>query len=199
MRYKLEPLENLVDQFERLPGIGRKTAQRLAFYVLNQDIDYANDFSNAILDAKKKIKKCIKCHNLTDEEICNICRDEKRDKTTICVVEDAKDVTAFERTEEYNGLYHILNGLISPMNGIGVEELSIKELLIRVSDGVIAEVIMATNPTIEGEATSMYISKLLKPFEIKVTRLAYGIPVGGNLEFADEVTLFKALEGRTVI
>ncbi|MGL5973341.1 MAG: recombination mediator RecR [Oscillospiraceae bacterium] len=199
MRYKLEPLENLVDQFERLPGIGRKTAQRLAFFVLNEKNKYAENFSKAIIDAKKTIRKCIKCQNLTDKEICFICEDEKRDKTVICVVEDAKDVSAFERTGEYNGLYHILNGLISPMNGVGVEELSIKDLLIRVSEMDIKEIIMATNPTIEGEATSMYISRILKPFEVKVTRLAYGIPVGGNLEFADEVTLFKALEGRSII
>lgn len=199
MKYKLEPLENLVDQFERLPGIGRKTAQRLAFYLINEDSSYAENFSNAILNAKKNIRQCSKCHNLTDDDVCSICKDDKRDKQVICVVENAKDVNAFERTGEYNGLYHILNGLISPMNGIGIENLTIKELLVRVSDENILEVIMATNPTIEGEATSMYISKLLKPFEIKVTRLAYGIPVGGNLEFADEITLFKALEGRSVI
>lgn len=199
MAYSVAPLEKLVNQFERLPGIGKKTAQKLAFHVLSLPKDRALEFANAIMDAQNQIKKCKVCQTLTDGEICTVCSDERRDKSTICVVEDSKDVIAFERTKEYHGLYHVLHGLISPMDGIGPDELTIKELLARTSDGVVKEVIMATNPTVEGEATAMYISKLLKPMGIKVTRLAYGIPVGGNLEYADEVTLYRALEGRSEI
>ena len=197
MAYGVLPLTKLIEQFERLPGIGRKTAQRLAFYVLNLPKQDAKDFAQAILNAHEKIKKCKVCQNLTDEELCPICKDKGRDETTICVVEDPRDVIAFERTREYKGLYHVLHGLISPMDGIGPEQIYIKELLVRLGSGKVREVIMATNPTVEGEATAMYISKLVKPLDIKVTRLAYGIPVGGNLEYADEVTLYRALEGRS--
>ncbi len=199
MAYSVAPLERLVNQFERLPGIGKKTAQKLAFHVLSLPKEQALEFANAIIEAHNKIKKCSICQTLTDTEICSVCGDDHRDKSTICVVEDPKDLIAFERTKEYHGLYHVLHGLISPMDGIGPDELSIKELISRMSDGAVKEVIMATNPTVEGEATAMYISKLLKPMGIKVTRLAYGIPVGGNLEYADEVTLYRALEGRSEI
>ena len=199
MKYSIAQLDRLVEQFEKLPGIGSKTAQRLAYFVLNQDKSYAEKFSKSMLEAVDLIKKCSCCHNLTDQNICSICQNESRDKNVICVVEDSKDVMAFERTGEYFGVYHVLNGLISPMNGISVDQLYIKELLNRVCDADIKEIIMATSPTLEGEATALYLSKLLKPFEVKVTRLASGIPVGGNLEFADEVTLYKALEGRNEI
>lgn len=199
MEFTVTPLEELVERFETLPGIGKKTAQRLAFYVLSQDKEYGDNFANAITNAQEKIKRCPVCQNLTDGDLCHICADKKRDQSIICVVEDTKDLMAFERTGEYNGLYHVLGGLISPMDGIGIEQLYIGELLKRVADGEVKEVIMATNPTLEGEATAMYISKLLKPLDIKVTRLAYGIPVGGNLEYADEVTLYKALENRSEI
>lgn len=182
-----------------LPGIGRKSAQRLAFHVLNMPKERAEDFARCILEAREKIHKCAVCQNLTDEELCPICRDESRDHTTICVVENSQDVLAFERTREYKGVYHVLGGLISPMDGIGPDQLALKELLRRVAEGEVREVIMATNPTVEGEATAMYIARLLKPMGIKVSRLAYGIPVGGNLEYADETTLFRALQGRSEI
>lgn len=190
---------NLVEQFERLPGIGKKSAQRLAFHVLNMPKEKAKKFADAIMEAQEKIHKCTVCQNLTDQEQCQICSDPQRDRSTICVVEDPRDVLAIERTKEYNGLYHVLHGLISPMNGIGPDQLSVKELMSRMGDGVVKEVIMATNPTVEGEATAMYLARLLKPMGIKVTRLAYGIPVGGNLEYADEVTLYRAIEGRSEI
>lgn len=193
------PLVRLIEQFERLPGIGRKTAQRLAFHLLDQSYARAEEFANAILDAHQKIKKCRTCQNLTDSELCPICARRDRDTATICVVEDPRDILAFERTREYNGLYHVLHGLISPMEGIGPDQIAIKELMARLSDSQIDEVIMATNPTIEGEATASYISRLLRPLGIKVTRLAYGIPVGSSLEYADEVTLYRALEGRREI
>lgn len=199
MAYNVLPLTKLVEQFERLPGIGRKTAQRLAFYVLRLPAEEARAFANAIVEAQEKIKKCARCQSFTDAELCPVCQDPGRDKTTVCVVEDPRDVIAFERTREYHGVYHVLHGLISPMDGIGPEQLYIKELLARVSAEGIKEVIMATNPTVEGEATSMYIAKLLKPLGVRVTRLAYGIPMGGNLEYADEVTLYRALEGRNEI
>lgn len=199
MAYNVLPLTRLVEQFERLPGIGRKTAQRLAFHMLGLPKEKAEEFANAILDAHRLIKKCAVCQNLTDQELCAVCSDGKRDRSVICVVEDPRDVVAFERTREYNGLYHVLHGLISPMEGIGPDQLYIKELLARLSDGSVKEVIMATNPTVEGEATAMYLARLLKPMGLKVTRLAYGIPVGGNLEYADEVTLYRALEGRSEI
>lgn len=196
MGYNVLPLTRLVEQFERLPGIGRKSAQRLAFYLLNQPPERAEEFSRALLEARRTIRRCGVCQNLTDAELCPICQDAGRDRTVICTVEDPRDVIAFERTREYKGLYHVLHGLISPMDGIGPEQLYIKELLARLSSGEVKEVIMAQNPTVEGEATAMYLARLIKPMGIKVTRLAYGIPVGGSLEFADDVTLYRALEGR---
>ena len=193
------PLVRLIEQFERLPGVGKKSAQRLAFYVLNLPKEKAEEFAASILEAKEKIHKCGACHNLTENELCPICEDSSRDKSLVCVVEDPRDILAFERTKEYGGLYHVLHGLISPMDGVGPEQLHIKELIARVSKGELKEAIMATNPTVEGEATAAYLAKLLKPLGIKVTRLAYGIPVGGNLEYADEITLYRALEGRSEI
>lgn len=190
------PLIKLIEQFERLPGVGKKSAQRLAFYVLNLPKEKAAAFADAIIEAKEKIHKCEICQNLTDLELCPICKDESRDRSVVCVVEDPRDILAFERTREYKGMYHVLHGLISPMDGVGPEQLHIKELIARAGNGEITEAIMATNPTVEGEATAAYLAKLLKPLEIKVTRLAYGIPVGGNLEYADEITLYRALEGR---
>ena len=199
MKYFAPPVEKLIEQFERLPGIGYKTAQRLAFFVLDLPKDQAEEFAKAILDAKQTVHTCKVCQNLTDGEICSICSDPMRDKGLICVVTDPKDVVALERTREYKGLYHVLHGVISPLNGIGPDQLRIKELLQRVADEDIREVIMATNPDTEGEATAMYLSRLLKPFGVAVTRLAYGVPVGGHLEYADEVTLTRALAGRTQI
>lgn len=190
-------LEALVEQFARLPGIGKKSAQRLAFFVLGLSDDSANDFAQAILNAKHAIALCPVCQSFTEGDgLCPICRSSKRDDTTICVVADPKDVNAMERSREYNGRYHVLHGVISPMNHVGPDDLHVKELLERVAAGNIQEVIMATNPTTEGEATAMYLSRLLKPFGVKVTRLAYGVPVGGQLEFADDATLTRALEGR---
>ena len=199
MGYTIPPLENLIDKFESLPSIGRKSAQRIAFHILNMDIEQVRDFAKTMMDAKEQIHYCSVCQTLTDGERCSICSNPNRDPKVICVVESAQDVMAFERTKEYNGTYHVLHGLISPIDGITPDQLKIKELLFRVTNDDVQEVIMATNPTVEGEATAMYISKLLKPFEIKVTRLAYGIPVGGSLEYADEVTLMRALEGRSEI
>ncbi len=195
MAYQVASLSKLVEQFARLPGIGRKTAQRLAFYVLSQPEQYARDFSAALLEASRSIKRCAICQNLADSDRCAICENGARDRAIICVVADPRDVMAFERMREYNGLYHVLHGLISPMDGVGPEQLTVKELLARLDDTV-REVVMATNPTVEGEATAMYLSRLIKPMGVKVSRLAYGIPVGGNLEFADDVTLCRALEGR---
>lgn len=197
--YEVAPLERLIDQFARLPGIGRKTAQRLAFHLLNLPLEQAKGFADAILDAKQSIGLCSVCQNLTDKETCHICSSPVRDQSVICVVEDPKDVLAFEKTREYNGLYHVLHGTISPMDGIGPEQLKVKELVTRVGTTPVEEVIMATNPTVEGEATAMYLSRLLKPLGVKVSRLAYGIPVGGELEYADEVTLSRALEGRNTL
>ena len=199
MAYNLAPLQNLIDQFERMPGIGHKTAQRMAFYVLGLTKDEANGFAKAITDAHTKIRQCRICCDLADDELCPICKSETRDKSIICVVEDPRDVAAIERTHEYNGTYHVLHGAISPMDNIGPDKIKIKELLARLNDGTVDEVIMATNPTVEGEATAMYISRLLKPMGITVSRLAYGVPVGADLEYADEVTLSRALEGRSVI
>ncbi len=196
MRFFTAPVENLIEQFQKLPGIGRKTAQRLAFFLLALPESEAQSFANAVLEAKKTVKFCSECQNLTDSELCNLCADQSRDRTTVCVVSDPKDVVAIERTREYNGLYHVLHGCISPMNSVGPDDVRIKELVTRVARGEIREVIMATNPDTEGEATAMYISRILKPFEVKTTRLAYGIPVGGHLEFADEMTLTRAIEGR---
>lgn len=198
MAYNVVVLNKLVEQFERLPGIGRKSAQRLAFHLLNQPPQRAKEFAQAILDASEKIKHCATCQSLTDQELCPICADSSRDKGIICVVADPRDVIAFERTREYKGLYHVLHGLISPMDGIGPEQLKIKELLARLSADT-KEVVMATNPTVEGEATAMYLSRLIKPMGIKVSRLAYGIPVGSSLEYADEINLTRALEGRNTM
>lgn len=197
--YSVVTLQKLIEQFERMPGIGHKSAQRLAFYVLNMKKEEAEAFSKAVLEAHEKIKKCSCCCNLAEEELCPICKSTRRDESVVCVVEDPRDVMAFERTHEFEGTYHVLHGVISPMNGIGPEDITIKELLSRMGDGKIQEVIMATNPTVEGEATAMYISRLLKPMGVSVSRLAYGVPVGADLEYADEVTLTRALEGRRMI
>lgn len=194
--YNVAPLENLVDKFEKMPGIGYKTAQRLAYYVLNLSKTEADSFARAITDAHEKIHYCKVCCNFTDQELCPVCKSEKRDRSTICVVETPRDAMALESTNEYKGLYHVLHGAISPLNNIGPDNLTIKELLNRLGDDSVSEIIMATNPTIEGDATAMYLSKLLKPMGVKITRLAYGIPVGGDLEYADQVTLARALEGR---
>lgn len=189
----------LVEQFEKLPGIGSKTAQKMAYYILASDKSVAKEFSEALLDAKNSIHLCQVCQNLTDKEICNICSNDKRDKTVICVVEKPSDIDVIERTRDYNGLYHVLHGLISPMNDVGPDDIKLPELLHRVSENDISEVIMATSPNVEGQATAMYIAKLLKPFEIKVTGLALGIPVGGSLEYSDSVTLARAMENRKEI
>ena len=192
-------IEKLIESFEKLPSIGHKTAQRLAFYMLDQSKEEIKEFTDAIINAKKNLKFCSKCFNISDTDPCNICSNPKRDESIICVVEDVKDVLAMERTHEYHGVYHVLHGSISPMNGIGPEDIKIKELLARLMDGKVKEIILATNPRVEGEATSIYISKLVKPLGIKVTRIARGIPIGGDLEYTDEVTLAKALEGRSEI
>ena len=199
MQYFPAALQELADQFARLPGIGGKTAQRLAFHVLELSEEDGKAFAAAILAAKETVHTCPVCQNLTDREICPICDDELRDKTIICVVAEPKDVIAMERSREFNGLYHVLHGVISPLNHVTQDDIRIKELLMRVASGEIREVIMATNPDTEGEATAMYISRLLRPMEVKVTRLAYGVPVGSQLEYADEVTLSRALEGRQEI
>lgn len=199
MRYFPAALDRLTEQFAKLPGIGSKTAQRLAFYVLSLPQDEAQEFADAIVGAKREVRLCPVCQNLTDREICAICDDEQRDHSVICVVAEPKDVIAMERAREFNGVYHVLHGVISPLNHIGPDDIRIRELLNRVSEGTVREVIMATNPDTEGEATAMYISRLLKPLEVKVTRLAYGIPVGSQLEYADEITLLRALEGRREI
>lgn len=193
------PLTELIAQFERLPGIGKKTAQRLAYSILEQPPERAEKFAEALVNARRKIHFCKVCQALTDMDICAICGDNERDHGVICVVAEPKDVMAFERTREYNGTYHVLHGVISPLDGIGPEQLRIKELMARLSDNAVTEIIMATNPTVEGEATASYLSRLIKPLDIKVTRLAYGIPVGGDLEYADEYTLARALEGRNEI
>ncbi len=193
------PLTLLSEQFAKLPGIGMKTAQRLAYFVMGMSDADAEAFAKAIVYAKKTVHSCSVCQNLTDKDICPICANEVRDHSVICVVEGPKDVSAFERTREYKGVYHVLHGLISPIDGITPDKLRITELLARIQKGDVAEVIMATNPTAEGEATAMYLSRLLKPLGIKVTRLAFGLPIGANLEYADEVTLFKALENRNEI
>jgi len=199
MQYFPVALQELADQFARLPGIGGKTAQRLAFHVLGLPLEEAQEFADAILEAKRTVHTCPVCQNLTDREVCPICDDEMRDHGLICVVADPKDVIAMERSREFNGVYHVLHGVISPLNHVTQDDIKIKELLHRVGTGQIREVIMATNPDTEGEATAMYISRLLRPMEVKVTRLAYGVPVGSQLEYADEVTLSRALEGRQVI
>ena len=189
-------IEKLIESFEKLPSIGHKTAARLAFYILNSSEEEMNEFVSSIINAKKNLKYCSKCYNISDTDPCQICGNVKRDQSIICVVEDVRDIVAMERTHEFKGVYHVLHGSISPMNGIGPEDIKIKELLARLMDGQVKEVILATNPRVEGEATAMYISKLIKPLGIKATRIAHGIPVGGDLEYTDEITLMKALEGR---
>lgn len=193
------PIANLIEQFSKLPGIGRKTAQRLAFYVLEMDEIDSDKLANAIIDAKDKIKLCSVCCDLTDEDPCHHCKDDTRDKSMICVVEGAKDKIAMERSREFKGQYHILHGVISPMDNIGPADIKVRELLNRLDNDDVKEVIIATNPTVEGEATALYLSKLIKPLGIKVTRIAHGIPVGGDLEFFDEVTLAKAMDNRREI
>ncbi len=189
-------IEKLIESFEKLPSIGHKTATRLAFYMLNCNEEETNEFVSSIINAKKNLKYCSKCFNISDTDPCIICGNPKRDEEIICVVEDVKDIIAMERTHEYKGVYHVLHGSISPMNGIGPEDIKIKELLARLQDGKVKEIILATNPRVEGEATAMYLSKLIKPLGIKVTRIARGIPIGGDLEYTDEITLTQALEGR---
>ncbi|EGK10064.1 recombination mediator RecR [Kroppenstedtia eburnea] len=191
-----EPISKLIDGFMRLPGIGPKTAQRLAFFVLGMEEEDVMELAKALVHAKRDLKRCQVCSNITDQPVCSVCRDKSRDRSMICVVQDPRDVIAMERTREYAGLYHVLHGAISPMEGIGPDELSIPDLLKRLEDETVQEMILATNPNIEGEATAMYLQRLVKPFGIKVTRIAHGLPVGGDLEYADEVTLTKALEGR---
>ena len=199
MNYFPAALQDLADQFARLPGIGGKTAQRLAFHVLSLPMEEAQSFADAIIAAKREVHTCPVCQNLTDRQVCPICNDDQRDRSTICVVAEPKDVIAMERSREFNGVYHVLHGVISPLNHVTQDDIKIKELLMRVGSGEVREVIMATNPDTEGEATAMYISRLLRPMEIKVTRLAYGVPVGSQLEYADEVTLSRAIEGRQEI
>ena len=199
MLYFPAALQELADQFARLPGIGGKTAQRLAFHVLSLPFDEAQAFADAIISAKQTVHTCPVCQNLTDREVCPICNDDMRDRGVICVVAEPKDVIAMERSREFNGVYHVLHGVISPLNHVTQDDIKIKELLQRVAEGDVRELIMATNPDTEGEATAMYISRLLRPMQIKVTRLAYGVPVGSQLEYADEVTLSRALEGRQEI
>ena len=199
MQFFPAALQNLADQFARLPGIGGKTAQRLAFHVLSLPLEDAEEFADAILQAKNQVHTCPRCQNLTDREICPICDDDLRDGSVICVVAEPKDVIAMERSREFQGVYHVLHGVISPLNHVTQDDIKVKELLMRVGTGDVREVIMATNPDTEGEATAMYISRLLRPMEVKVTRLAYGVPVGSQLEYADEVTLSRALEGRQEI
>ncbi|MBS5597187.1 MULTISPECIES: recombination mediator RecR [Peptostreptococcus] len=194
-----EPIDRLINEFSKLPGVGRKTAQRLAFHVINMNENDVKGLAKALVDVKQEIKYCSVCCNISDSDVCTICSNSHRDASTICVVEDPRDVAAMERTKDYNGKYHVLNGVISPLDGVGPEMLNIKELISRLGDGQVKELIMATNPTIEGEATAMYISRLVKPMGVKVTRIAHGLPVGGDLEYADDVTISKALEGRMEI
>ena len=196
MKYYAKPLNKLINELSRLPGIGGKTAQRLAFHILSMDEKSAMELANAISDAKKSMTYCSVCGNLTDTDPCAICSDDSRDKSTICVVESPKDVVAMEKIREYRGYYHVLHGAISPMDGLGPEDINLRSLIVRLQDEAVKELIIATNPNIEGEATAMYIARLIKPSGIKVTRIAHGIPVGGDLEYADEVTLLKAVEGR---
>lgn len=190
------PLERLIEQFQSLQGIGRKTAVRLAFSVLDFDEEHAREFADAVINAKKQIKKCSRCFNISENELCPVCEDDTRDRTTVCVVEDAKAVMAMERVKEYRGVYHVLHGTISPIDGRGPDQLYINELIERINSEDIKEIIIATNPTIDGETTAMYLARLIKPYNIKISRLAYGVPVGGDLEYADEMTLFRAIDGR---
>ena len=196
MSYYSPSIEKLIEAFEKLPSIGNKTAARLAFYILNSSKEETDEFISAIVSAKENLKYCSICYNISDTDPCPICGNSGRDNSIICVVEDVKDIVAMERTHEFKGVYHVLHGSISPMNGVGPDDIKIKELLARLMDGNVKEIILATNPRVEGEATAMYISKLVKPLGIKTTRIAHGIPVGGDLEYTDEVTLTKALEGR---
>ncbi|MCI7542565.1 MAG: recombination mediator RecR [Subdoligranulum sp.] len=196
MANNAEPLERLIDQFSRFPGIGRKGATRMAYQVMGMSDAEVLELSSAIRDAKARLHRCKCCQNFTESDLCSICSSPKRDRSVICVVESPRDVTAIERTREYNGMYHVLHGLISPMDGIGADQLCVKELLARLGTGEVKEVIMATSPTVEGEATAMYLAKLVKPLGVKATRLAYGLPVGSSLEYADETTLYRAISGR---
>lgn len=196
MKYYPKPLSKLINEFAKLPGIGGKTAQRLAFHVLSLDENEAVSLANSIIDAKKSMRYCSVCGNLTDEDPCKICSDKTRDGSVICVVESPKDVVAMEKIKEFNGLYHVLHGAISPMEGIGPEDINLRSLIVRLQENDVDEIILATNPNIEGEATAMYIARLVKPSGIKVSRIAHGIPVGGDLEYTDEITLLKAMEGR---
>lgn len=196
MKYYAKPLNKLISELSKLPGIGGKSAQRLAFHILSLEDQEAFDLAESVIDAKKNMKYCSVCGNLTDVDPCSYCCDETRDKTVICVVESPRDVSAMERIKEFHGQYHVLHGAISPMDGIGPDDINLKQLIIRLQENDVSEVILATNPNIEGEATAMYISRLIKPAGIKVSRIAHGIPVGGDLEYADEVTLAKAMEGR---
>lgn len=199
MEYFALPLQNLIEEFEKLPGIGSKTAQRLAFFVLNRSNEDAERFADAIVNAKKNLCYCSVCQNLSDSEVCAVCANPNRDHSLICVVESPRDVIQIERTNEFGGVYHVLHGAISPMDNVGPDDIRIQELMTRIAAGEVKEVIMATNPNLEGETTAMYISKLIKPFGVNVTRIAHGVPVGGELEFADEVTLSKALKWRVEI
>lgn len=196
MKQYAKPLSRLINELSKLPGIGGKTAQRLAFHILSMDESQVEALAGSMVNAKKEMRYCSVCGNLTDQDPCSICSDEARDRSTICVVENPKDVMAMEKIREYNGLYHVLHGVISPMDGIGPEEINLKSLIVRLRDNDVSELIIATNPNIEGEATAMYIARLVKPSGIKVTRIAHGIPVGGDLEYTDEITLLKAMEGR---
>ena len=189
-------LENLIDKFASLPGVGRKSAQRLAFYILGLPEAEAKSFAAAVIEAKNNVRCCKICQNLTEDEICPICASDRRDRSIICVVSEPRDVLSIERSREYHGVYHVLHGALSPMNRVGPDDLRIRELLARVSEGNVREIIMATNPDTEGDATAMYLSRLLKPFGIRITRLGFGVPVGSNLEYADDATMLKALEGR---
>jgi len=194
--YYPEPISKLIDSFTKLPGIGPKTAVRLAFYVIDMNEDDVVDFSKALVNAKRELSYCTICGHITDQEICSVCSDKSRDESVVCVVEDSKDVIAMEKMKEYNGTYHVLHGSISPMDGIGPEDINVPDLISRLKDEKIKEIILATNPNIEGEATAMYISRLVRPSGISTTRMAHGLPMGGDLEYADEVTLAKSLEGR---
>lgn len=196
MEHYVLPIARLIEEFEKLPGIGHKTAQRLAFHILNQPDAKVEAFAHALVEARRKTMQCTVCGNITDADPCRICTAEKRDRSTICVVENPRDVVAMERMREYKGMYHVLNGVISPLEGRGPNDINIKALITRLSDGRVREVILATNPNVEGEATAVYLSRLIKPLGVKATRIAYGISVGGDLEYADEVTLAKSIEGR---
>jgi recombination protein RecR len=192
----VDSIERLIEEFSKFPGIGKKTAQRMAFFVLKQRKEEAESLAQAVLDVKEKVRYCSVCFNITEDDPCSICKDEKRDRSIICVVEEANDVAALEKTNQFKGLYHVLGGVLSPLDGVGPEDLKVKELLARLKDGTVKEVIIATNPSTEGEATAVYLSKLIKPLGVKVTRIARGLPAGGDLEYADQTTLANALEGR---